>query len=200
MRLILINLVTVGLLLFSAASASAVSLFFGAPSSDTLQPGESFTITFRLNTEGETNLTSVFASVFADPNVLAFVSGSSPGGLLNSGSPYYNTLGRVSQAFVLGSDPAGQVRAASFAALEPTGTANANQLLTTLTFQAVGAGTVNITNLIAQGDDITVNGVSIIGQVGLGQSASITVVPEPTTALLMGLGLAGLAAAGRRQA
>jgi len=198
MRLILINLVTVGLVLFSAVSASAVSIFFDAPSATTVNPGEQVTIAMRLNTDGADDLTSVFVSAFADPAVLSFDSGTSPGAILLNFSTF-QSLQRVSQPFVLGSDPAGNVRAASFAGLSPTGVASANQLLATLTFTAGGPGTTVITSLIAQGDDVTASGVSIKDLVGLGQSVEITVVPEPGTALLMGLGLVGLAAAGRRK-
>lgn len=199
MRLILINVLTVGLMLFSAASASAISLFFAAPSSNNLAIGDQFTIELRMDTEGETQLTSVFASVFADPSLFSYVSGVSPASILFNFSTYAS-LGRVSQPFVLGSDPAGLIRSASFAALSPSGVARNNQLLATLTFQAVAAGTASLSSLIAPGDDVTVSGLSVAGQVQTGSSALITVVPEPTTALLMGLGLAGLAAAGRRQA
>ena len=199
MRLILINVLTVGLLLFSAASASAISLFFDAPSSTNLLPGEQFTIDLRLNTEGETQMTSVFASVFADPSLFTFVSGTSPGAILVNFDTFA-TLSRFSQPFVLGGDPAGQVRAVSYASLDPVGTSATSAVVGTLTFVALAPGTINLNFLIAPGDDVTVNGVSVSGAVGLGQSASITVVPEPTTALLMGLGLAGLAAAGRRKA
>lgn len=64
---------------------------------------------------------------------------------------------------------------------------------------AVGAGTttVSIGTSDAYGDAIVLPG----GAFGTSNNATvdITVIPEPGTALLMGLGLAGLAAAGRRE-
>ena len=67
MRLFLTTAVTVGLMLFSAASASAIAISLGAPSGGTtLNVGDTFTITLNLDTQGETQVTTVFASVFAD--------------------------------------------------------------------------------------------------------------------------------------
>jgi hypothetical protein len=64
-----------------------------------------------------------------------------------------------------------------------------------LTFHATGPGSTTI--IIGGGSDL--NGA--VGPTGVinNDSITISVIPEPGTALLMGLGLAGLAAAGRRQ-
>lgn len=200
MRLMMINLLTVGLMLFSAASASAINIFLNPPTpTGPLNPGDQFSIDLILDTEGETEITSVFVSVQVDPTVLSFVGGTSPGQILfNFGT--FSGIGRVSEPFTLASDPDGLVRAASFAALSPSGQAESAQLLATLTFEAVGAGTSAISGLIAQGDDVTVSGASVAGSVTFGPGQTMEVVPEPGTALLMGLGLAGLTAAGRRKA
>ena len=182
------------------ASASAIAISLGAPSGGTtLNVGDTFTIQLNLDTQGETQITSLFASVFADPSIFTFVSGTSPGQILFNFSSFEG-VARVSQPFVLGTDPAGSVRAASFATANPAGSGQASpsQLLATLTFQATGAGTASIQSLAQPGDDITVAGVSQVGSVSFGSSAAITVVPEPGTALLMSLGLLGLAASGRR--
>jgi hypothetical protein len=68
-----------------------------------------------------------------------------------------------------------------------------------LVMNAVGAGTTTVTvgTSEAYGDAIVLPG----GAFGTSDNAAvnITVIPEPGTALLMGLGLAGLAAAGRRE-
>ena len=66
-----------------------------------------------------------------------------------------------------------------------------------LVFQAGGPGSTSL--IIGGGSDL--NGVSGGPSPGVINNAiiGITVVPEPGTALLMGLGLAGLAAAGRRR-
>jgi len=198
MRLFFSAIVTAGLVLFGAATASAVSLTFVNPQPGlVLNPGDSFSIQMNLDTEGQSGFTSVFASVGStNPSVLQFDNGQAPPTILASA---YYSLSRVSNAFVLPSDPAGQIRAISYAGLDPTTVSTANQLVGRLNFTASGPGTTTLSLFIAPGDDVTINGVSIIDQV-TGGSIEVTVVPEPGTALLMGLGLVGLAAAGRRKA
>lgn len=181
-RLTAIGLIFLVSILFLASSASAINIFFGPPSATNLAPGEQFTVDMFLDTEGETEITSVFVSAEVDPAVLEFVSGTSPGQILFNFSTFEG-VGRVTQPFVLGSDPAGLVRAASFAALTPSGVASSDELLSTLTFEAVGAGSTPVFGLVAQGDDVTVSGVSVAGSVTFDPSATIT-VPEPSSVLL----------------
>lgn len=176
------GLITLASLFFVAAQASAVNLFFGAPSATDITVGEEVTIQMFLDTEGETQMTSVFVSAAVDPAVLEFVSGTSPASILFNFSSY-SSLGRLSQPFVLGSDPEGRVRAVSFGALEPSGVARADQLVATLTFVAVGAGSSVVDGLVAPGDDVTVSGLSIAPQVTFDPSELIT-VPEPASVLL----------------
>jgi hypothetical protein len=211
MRILLVNVVTIGLMLAGATSASAISFFFDAPSTNgPLNAGEQFTINYRMDTEGETGITSVFTSTFLDPALFTFVSGSSPGSILFSFATF-SGIGKLVDPYVDGGDAPGTVRSGGFGALSPSGVASANQLLATLTFEAnevIGDGNAVgavLGGLIAPGDDVTVNTISVAGDLGPGNFASSqviqvnTVVPEPTTALLMGLGLAGLATAGRRK-
>jgi len=198
MRSFIVKSFAAVLVVFAATSAGAINLFFSPPSATELAIGDQFTIELRMDTEGDTQINAVGVSVFADPTLFAFVSGTSPGQILFN-IDTFEGVARVSQPFTLATDPDGLVRAASFAALSPSGVGSANQLLATLTFQAVGAGSGALTNLLAQGDDILSNGASVAGSVSSQPSASITVVPEPGTALLMGLGLSGLAVAGRRR-
>ena len=73
-------------------------------------------------------------------------------------------------------------------------TAARNEQATVLIFQVTGTGVFEITQ--SESGNSTINGVDQ----GPSFGPSLTVVvPEPGTALLMGLGLAGLAAAGRRE-
>ena len=67
-----------------------------------------------------------------------------------------------------------------------------------LLFEAAGPGATTL--IIGGGSDL--DGVSGGDNPGviINDTVTITVIPEPGTALLMGLGLAGLAAAGRRRA
>lgn len=205
MRLFIVNLVVAGLLFFGAASASAISLSLNALSPTTINVGETVTIEMRMDTEGETQITSVFTSMSnSNPGALEFTSGTSLGQILFNPSTYQG-LGKVGepQDGVTGDAP-GRVRVASYATASPTGSgrANANQLLGTIVFTATAGGTVDIAALLELGtnpDEITVATVSVTGAVGIGAPITITVIPEPGTALLMGLGLVGLAGAGRRR-
>jgi hypothetical protein len=189
--------VVAGLAFLAPQQAAAISVFFdpAAINFNELVPGNRFSVDMLLDTEGETDIELVSVSVQFDPNVLSFIGGSSPGLILFDPDTLLG-LQRLSQPFVLPSDPAGTVRAASFGGLEPSGVASSNQLLATLTFELVGAGPPLMSAFFALGDDVIVNGVSVKDSVTLG---SIAIVPEPGTALLMGLGLAGLAAASRRR-
>ena len=176
------GLVVLASVLLLASHASAVAIFFDAPSTTMLSVGQQVTIDVKLDTEGETQMTSVFVSVEVDPAVLEFVEGTSPGAILFNASTF-ESLSRASQPFVLVTDPDGAVRAVSFAGLEGTGIASADQQLASLTFEAVGVGSVAIDSLIQQGDDVTVSGVSIKDDVVLGSSSTIT-VPEPASVLM----------------
>lgn len=68
-----------------------------------------------------------------------------------------------------------------------------------LVFEATAPGSVQLTlgALADFGDGVILPGGGV--GVSINDTLDITVVPEPGTALLMGLGLAGLAAAGRRE-
>jgi hypothetical protein len=171
-----------------ASQASALALFFGPPSATSLAEGETVTIQYFLDTQGETQVTSVFASVIVDPNVLQFVSGDAPGAILFNASTYAS-LGQVGppQDGVPGDAP-GRVRAASYATSNPLGSdrSNPSQLLVTLTFMAVGPGTVQIQALLEldiNPDEITVATVSVTELVALSDSELIT-VPEPSSAAM----------------
>jgi len=204
MRLFISNLLfTMGLLLLSASTASAISLSLANPSATTITLGETVTVDLLLDTEGETQITSVFTSVGNDNSfALSFTSGVSPGQILFN-TVSFEGVARVSNPVDgVPGDAAGRIRAASFATATVTGSgiASANQLLATLTFTGTEVGFANLVALAIVGsDEVTVATLSVTGDVGLGESIGINVIPEPGTALLMGLGLAGLTAAGRRR-
>lgn len=181
-RLALIGLIVLTSFLSLATSASAILFFFAAPSSTNPAIGEQITVELRMDTELETQIGSVFVSTFVDDAVLSFVSGTSPGNILFNFSTFVG-IAKITDPFVLGTDPLGNVRAASFAALTPPGVASDDQLLATLTFDVVGEGAVNVVALIELGDDVTVDGVSQIGLLGFIPSDTIT-VPEPASMLL----------------
>ncbi len=194
-RTVLLCILVVGSIAF-ATQASALHLFFDAPSATNLEIDDEVTITYRLDTEGETQLTSLFVSTFVDPLVLEFVSGTSPGQILFNTSTFEG-VARVSQPVdgVFGDDE-GRVRAANFATATAAGSgvSSANQSVATLTFKAVGNGTVSIQALVVLGsDEVTVATVSVTDLVTTEDSDVIT-VPELNSAALAlaALGTIGL--------
>jgi len=179
-----------------ATQAGAIAIFFDPASVNYFDfgLGDQITVDLRLDTEGETDLELVAVSVQVDPNVLSFAGGTSPPQILFDPDTLLG-LGRLSQPSVIPFDPVGTVRAASFAAAQPSGVTSSDQRLATLTFDVVGPGLPSMSAFFAQGDDIIANGVSVKDSVTLG---SLVITPEPGAALLLGLGLAGLAASRQR--
>ncbi len=75
-------------------------------------------------------------------------------------------------------------------------TMNASPTIGTTTLIAEAAGTVNVNYYIDSTNANTLNYFGITSQPGI----SFLIVPEPTTAALIGLGLVGLVLGGRRRA
>ena len=131
---------------------------------------------------------------------IALVSSSNLGRLIRSilfNTSTFEGVARVSQPVdgVFGDDE-GRVRAANFATATPAGSgvSSANQSVATLTFKAVGNGTVSIQALVVLGsDEVTVATVSVTDLVTTEDSDVIT-VPELNSAALAlaALGTIGL--------
>lgn len=194
-RIGVITLAVVSILL-AASSAQAIKLTLYTPSLVFVDDdyGTTFDVQLYLDTEGETNITGVFASVqvvapYADAAL--FVAGTSPPQILvdlTSGS--FESLVRLSQPYVaFPPDVPGLVHAARFSAGAPSGVARSNQLLATLTFLNVSLPNfVELVPTFGPGDGIFVNGIDVTDTVTI----EVVVVPEPATALLTGLGLLAL--------
>lgn len=205
MRLFKSILVGMTALLVAGSAGATVSVNNATVGNTTLNIGDTIAITVRLVWDGQGALQGVFTSTGYDASVLEFVSATAaPASVLSFTDPdpdiglipgmnrllapgILNGALRTVQYAVGAADAFVDPRAAN----APTG-----RLITTLTFRALGAGSTSVASIIATGDAISGD------TFGGGTSVNVTVnpIPEPGTALLMGLGLAGLGLAGRRRA
>jgi hypothetical protein len=189
--------ILLGSLCLGPNAAQAVSFYFSPPTPAAVSVGETFDVTFRMDTQGETEITTVFISVYANPDLLQFVSGSSPGMILLD----WNTLTGIpviGQPKRRADDPPGVIRATNFSAGGPSGVASADELLATMTFRALGAGTTRILAGASADDEVWANGAPITPSIELHPSLAIAIVPEPSMAILLGLGIASLSRRARR--
>ena len=212
--------------LFVAGSASAlVTVNLSSPQNNTtVAAGSPIQVDVKIVWDGAGSLQGIFSSTAFDPSVLSFVSACrntaasctvANGGAVASvlgavdlsdpSSPIvFPGLGRLggngSDLRTLAAqpgDPASIIRSVQYGGLAPLdpfqATLPAGVLVTRLLFTANNAGIVNLATFLAQGDS---GAVGDAFQAGTG--VQVTVVPEPGTVVLMGLGLAGLGLAGRR--
>ena len=79
MRLLIINLVSVAILVAGAMTANAAVISFqnfqalGGADINALNPGDRISVEMYLDTEGATNVSSIFLSAFYDTSLLAIV-------------------------------------------------------------------------------------------------------------------------------
>ena len=200
------QLAVTALLVSIASSANAVTIYF-----DSIEPeaplvhGDELTVEVRIDNPDEPNLLGLFLSVAFDPEKLAFRDGFSPGAIFFT-PVSWPALQRVSNPYLLPSDPPGTVRAVSFAGTVPDAQVlQSGWLLARLTFDVIGtsASTTFLEPYIAPGDDIaaleetpigTEEFLSIVDRVIFERSDPIEIaaIPEPRVALLLTLGLVGL--------
>lgn len=170
----------------SAANAASVVLSANA---GTYLPGETITLTVTVTADaGETD-TSVFGVIQYQGAVVAPVL------LTQSQNPLPATAnGPWNQGLL----PAcTTVNCRAFSQTNPGGTINAtNFVIATMQFTAVGPiGAVGTFNWQSAPVSQRLDFFGVTSAPG----TSITIVPEPTTAAMLGLGLFGLALAGRRR-
>jgi len=224
MRLLMINLLATALVLFSASMASAYGFSLVKTSPDvSLNVGEIATYDIVFDIPVNDGLVLFSMGVTFDPSVVAYRVD------LSSSNDYYplytGAVGKQPVAFLepyvgYGPDvyapdgpgfdtwpaPPPGLAQINVDFLNPTlgaptyGTAT-GLVLGTIAFEAVGAGDALVSLTFDAGGNIfNINGSDWSAQVALDNGSDINVVPEPTTALLVGLGLVGLGVSGRRRA
>jgi len=208
MRHLFINIAATALIVFGAFSAQAASITLsGLPTGDLAQ-GDTFTITLTGDFNDFAATATVFQlnfSTFIDGNVLAVVGGSAAAQIFGweaAPGSFVNPLPLV-PGFVPNTnlDP-NTVRTGAWLSGTPQGFAGLGDwapVLATVTLQAVGLGGSQVDPGFAGGDTFQTTAGVVADQVSFFGGGVVNVVPEPTTALLVGLGLVGLGVSGRRR-
>ena len=218
------GLAVAAVLLLSASSASAVSITLAGATGQDVTPGSQVTVSVTLDTEATTGITLLSIGVLFDDTKLAynqaassatsymfyvaatkgnpnnFFKASSLCGGYPSPGGYYSNSGSCE----IRVGTTNQVNLDFVSADLAVGTSGANSgvsLMATLVFDVLASpGSAAITlSQTSPGNVIGQPGGGSISGTLLGDG-SVNVIPEPTTALLVGLGLAGLGVAGRRRA
>jgi hypothetical protein len=226
MRLFLMSLTAVTMF-FVASTASAVEFTLLSAGTVSVTPGESFTVSIALdniNTESNQGVVGTITGMAGVVNVVSGVSATGLdalgeagthfvnqcfssmcfGGITNNSNTFFNADDLAGEGYGgAGSDLVTIVSALSSSAGAATG-ANDPGLGNTLgapqgahnaedvsiVLVAVGSGELTIGGTFASGGNQPITSTATL---------TVNVIPEPGTALLMGLGLAGLASAGRRR-
>ena len=204
MRFFITNVLATALLVaFTATSASAISLTLGGANGQTVGVGGQVSVTVTLDTEGATGITLLSVGVLFDEGNLSYnsVATSAPTYILylNGKTAYMQPAANPPE---IRFGTTNQVNVDYVATNLSTGNGLAGTaLLATLVFDVIagGDGVAELALSITSAGNI----VQMAGGVNTTASlagAGTVVIPEPTTALLVGLGLVGLGVAGRRRA
>jgi len=210
MRLIKYIFITavVTMMVASSAQASVTVNASSAADGTTQSVGFTFDVDINVTWDGAGSLTGIFTSHTWDSSQLSLIGADSTLGApgmfetrpnIMAGTSFAPVMGRFGTiaAGVAGDDLSASARTVQYGSTTALGAGRAaTDLVVRLTFQIVGAGdgVAEITNANLLGDSGS-NGDTYAFGTGVAVA-----IPEPGTALLMGLGLLGLAGAGRRNA
>lgn len=168
--------------------------------------GREFEVDVTASWDGQGALLGVFASTGFDASVLELVSARfGSNAFRGSLFPFVDEdenptlLSRFGQNQLRQpGDPAGTIRTVQYGSLDPIHPGGAGtQLVTTLTFRLVGAGQSDLGTFLAPGDVGAMGDALSVGSALRVIAWDGPVIPEPGTALLLGLGLATLSATSR---
>lgn len=228
MRLLMINMLAAALVLFSAGFAGAFEFrLIPQQPGDGVAPGSTVYFDVYLDSQGDKNITFFSVSLAYDASILTYNPGlsesedyyplyapavpgvkSTPGFpatflvpdanpptdwvAIGGGAVAGGLTGQINVDFIVNTGAQGQAQGTS-----------TNQFLATLAFDATGLGLSPILFSFDGGGNvfsILGDGTTVIPATPIIGDNYVNVVPEPTTALLVGLGLVGLGVAGRNRA
>ena len=215
-----ISVIATAAMFLAAGAASAETTYSAATTVASgnaitaLVPGDVVTIDVTLRSDGALTLGIGGAATGYDPAVAEFTSGTATGSFLNGNCfPGFGCFGGLdnlapvplTQTSVTAGILVAFATGASVTGVTNDGTIDegvdgvAGSAQFQLVFTAVGPGTTTLDIGEALADGSATVGAGGATLVTNSASVTLTVVPEPGTALLMALGLAGLGFAGRRE-
>ena len=227
-RNVILGLMTAALVVFGAASANALAIdatiagiftdsSLSTPIGDlvidgegnatgTLAAGQAILVNVLIDNTGAEAIEAIGASITFQGNQSDFFGGIIPGSILQEGGFGGASLSNIGSGAIKVNSPnlpgaAGDVwlQALAYATtggVDGSGTQTADIQLLFIVSGASGSDLVSFVMGFTAGDAIAAPGGADIPTTF--SSAAVN-IPEPGTALLMGLGLAGLAGAGRRR-
>jgi len=201
MRFFITNLLATALVVFAAGSASAIGLTLAGANGQLVGVGDSVTVTVTLDAD-VTGIVLISTGVLFDDTILSYNQGA-------SSSPTYILYVNGKTPYMTPATNPPELR------IGTTNQVNVDWTATSLTAGSGGTGVELLATLvfdvIAVGDGVADIGLSITspGNIvqlagGINTTATLSgagtvITPEPTTALLVGLGLLGLGVAGKRR-